>query len=282
MCIRAVLMSIGILSCMYSFSKEHEGNPLLFDEKVSMDAFFSGFIKAVNSKEIELVKKMSGKSWPHWSKLINKGRLESVEILDIVADRQTNVVAKCVATDARRRCYPAEVVFTMRKEDGVYSIEAIRFPNHERQQREFDKAHEDVEQLVVAMNNRDLCAVKGLVSFGDVADFESELSTRGLSWVKSAIDAGTEIPIAGSGVSRAGNDNLIGRIYVPCANGGTNVLRTIVFKNGKIDRAAPREESLDEIQKRYEEEKTEEQRQSEKRMQEEYNRMLLKRMREIE
>lgn len=282
MCIKAVLLSVGILSCMYTFSQEHKEHPLLLDEKVSIDAFFRGFIEAVNSKDVELVKKMSGKSWPHWSKLINKARLESVEILDIVAGKQTNVVTKCIAIDAKKRCYPAEVVFTMRKEDGVYSIEAIRFPDHEREQLEFDKAHGSVEQLVVAMNNRDLCAVKGLVSFGDVADFESELAVRGLSWVKSAIDAGTEIPIAGSGVSRAGNDNLIGRIYVPCANGGTNVLRTIVFKNGKIDRAAPREESLDEIQKRYEEEKTDEQRQSEKRMQEEYNRMLLKRLRESE
>ena len=82
-------------------------------------------------------------------------------------------------------------------------------------------------------------------------------------------------------MSREGNDTIIGRIYVPSALGGTNVLRKVLFANGKIDRCAPREESADEIRKRVEQEKTEEQRNYEKRMAEEYRRAVLQRLREV-
>ena len=279
---KLIVVSVAAVIGALSLASERVKCPLPDDEVFAIKAFFNDFKGAVNSKDIELVKKMSGESWLHWSKVIDNGRLESIEIIEFVADKLTNVVAKCIAVDSKNRSYPAVVVFTIGKVDSKYSITNVRFPEHERRHHEFANAQKTVEQLVSAMNNHDLCAVKGLVSFGDSADFEAELSLRGLLWIKEALGSGTNnVPLAGSGVSREGNDTIIGRIYVPSAPGGTNVLRKVLFANGKIDRCAPREESADEIRKRVEQEKTEEQRNYEKRMAEEYRRAVLQRLREV-
>ena len=56
---------------------------------------------------------MSGDTWDHWSKAIDEGKFESVEILDVVVDKQTNVFTKCIAVDDKNRTYPAEVIFTL-------------------------------------------------------------------------------------------------------------------------------------------------------------------------
>lgn len=279
MSIKAVLLSAGIMSCMYSFSDARVASVYTVDEKTAIKTFFSDFKDAVNSKNIEIVKKMSGESWPHWSKVIDRGRLESIEIMEFGADMLTNVVTKCIAVDSNNRYYPAVVVFTIRKADGVYSISKVRFPEHERRHQEFVNAQKTVKHLVLAMNNHDLSAVKGLVTFGDAADFEDELTSRGLLWIKDALDSGISVPLAGSGVSREENDAIIGRIYVPITPAGTNILRKVVFKDGKIDCFASREERADEIHKRVCKESPEEKCQYDKRV-EEYRRELLQSLRE--
>ena len=64
--------------------------------------------------------------------------------------------------------------------------------------------------------------------------------------------------------SRDGKDIITGRLYVPCTPGGTNILRKVVFRDGKIDRAAPREETKEEFLRRFEKEQAERRRQFEK------------------
>lgn len=45
---------------------------------------------------------------------------------------------------------------------------------------------------------------------------------------------------------------LVGRVKVPCAPDGTNILQKVIFMAGKIDRAAPRDETGEELAKRLE------------------------------
>lgn len=239
------------------------GQQLPENDGDAIKAFFNDFKEAFNAKDVKRVKQMSDGTWDHWSKAINEGMLESVEILDITTDKQTNVITKCIAVDDKKMTYPAEVVFTLKHDGGVYSIEKMRFPESERRHEEFDNALKRIGQLSAAINNCDFGAVKSLVSFGDAADFEAELSARGLSWVKDAIDNRIKVPSVNMGVSRDGKDVITGRLNVPCARGGTNVLRKVVFKNGKIDRAAPREETKEEFLRRFEKEQAERRRQFE-------------------
>ena len=236
--------------------------PLPDGEQAVIKVFFNEFKKAFNAKDVERVKKMSGDTWSHWSKALNEGKLESVEILDITTDKQTNVISKCVAVDSKNRSYPAEVVFTLKHEGGDYAIEKMRFPESERRSNELDNGMRTIDKLIEAINKRDLDSVKGLVSFGDAADFEAELSARGLSWIKEAVDNRVEAPKYNLSASREGKD-IAGRLYVPCAPGGTNILRKVVFRDGKIDHAAPREETKEEFLRRFEKENAEQRRQYE-------------------
>lgn len=260
--IKTIVVACIVCAC-YSAAAEH-AQRLPEKESAAIKAFFADFKEAFNAKDVERVKKMSGDTWNHWSKAINEGRFESVEIQDISVGEQTNVSTKCIAVDSKNRAYPAEVVFTMKQEDGVYSIEKMRFPEAERRSKELDNGMAAIDKLIEAINKRDLDSVKGLVSFGDAADFEAELSSRGLSWIKESIDKGVTAPKFNLSTSRDGRDTITGRLYVPCAPGGTNIMRKVVFKDGKIDRAAPREETKEEFLKRFEKEKAERRRQYEK------------------
>ena len=253
--IKTIVVACLVCAC-YSAAAELSQR-LPEKESAAIKAFFADFKAAFNAKNIERVKKMSGGTWKHWSKAINEGRFESVEIMDISVGDQTNVITKCVAVDSKNRAYPAEVVFTMKQEDGVYSIEKMRFPESERRSKELDNGMGAIEKLIEAINKRDLDSVKGLVSFGDAADFEAELSSRGLSWIKESIDKGVTAPKFNMSTSRDGRDTISGRLYVPCEPGGTNIMRKVVFKDGKIDRAAPREETKEEFLRRFEKEKAE-------------------------
>ena len=255
---------VACLVCAYYSAVAEHAQWLSEKESAAIKGFFEDFREAFNAKDVERVKKMSGNTWNHWSKAINEGRFESVEILDITVGNQTNVIAKCVAVDSKNRTYPAEVVFTMKQEDGVYSIEKMRFPESERRSKELDKGMGAIEKLIEAINKRDLDSVKGLVSFGDADDFEAELSSRGLSWIKESIDNGVKAPKFNMSTSRDGRDTITGRLYVPCEPGGTNIKRKVVFKDGKIDRAAPREETKEEFLRRFEKENAERRRQFEK------------------
>lgn len=146
--------------------------------------------------------------------------------------------------------YAFDAVFTLRKDRGIYSIEDMALPKSDNLNQKFDKAVAVGKRLIVAINDRDLNAAKETVSFGNAADFESELAIRGLSWIKNAIDHRVTIPEESMIMSRDGKEMLVGRVKVPCAPDGSNILRMVVFKDGKIDCAAPREETKDELDRR--------------------------------
>ncbi|MBQ6136774.1 MAG: hypothetical protein IJI73_05330 [Kiritimatiellae bacterium] len=230
-------------------------------ETAAIQSFFDDFKVAVNAKDAVRVKALSGKTWKHWSMAINdKGVFDAIEILDFKVGATTNVVTKCTVIGDNGRTNSTEVIFEMEKIDGIYSIARMAVPEIDNQNQEFDDAHNVVRQLIEAINSRRLDGVKRLLSFGGSKEFDAELSARGLSWIKASIEEGVMVQKVGSGVSRGGKDVITGRLNVPCAPGGTNVLRKVIFKNGKIDRCAPQEESAEEIRKRVEQEKAEEQR----------------------
>ena len=236
---------IGIASVtigMRTFPKCDLEQPFPDSERVAILSFFEDFKEAINAKDAERIKVLSGKTWKHWSRAINDGGvLESIEVLSINADSRTNVVTKCTVVDDGSSTNSMEVIFAMEKSKGVYSIAGMAVPEIDKSNLDFDAAHNVIRQLICAINRRNIDQVKELVSFGDAADFEDELSVRGLAWIKAAIQSGITCPGIGSGVSRVEKDLLVGRIYVPCGLGGTNVLRKVVFKGSKIDRAVMKE-----------------------------------------
>ena len=160
-------------------------------------------------------------------------------------NKMTNVVTKITVGRDNNSPRSAEVVFAMNNVGGIYSIAQMTVPGIEKRNQELDDARRSLGQLVVAINGRSIEVVKGLVSFGGAVDFDAELSARGLSWIKEAIDNCVNAPKYNMSASREGRDSVIGRVYVPSVPGGTNVLRKVVFKGVKIDRAAPLEEARD-------------------------------------
>ena len=257
MIVKLIAVSVAAVIGAHALADEQAICPLLDDDVAAIKTFFKDFMEAFNAKDVERVKRMSGDTWNHWAKSMNEGRFESVEILAITTENQTNVTTRCIAIDDKKRVYPARVVFTVKQEAGVYSIEKMRFPDSERRSKELDNGIHAVEGLIESINRRDLDSVKGLVSFGDVGDFETELSARGLSWVKDTIDNCIRVPRVNISASRDGNDVITCRLNVPSPTGGTNITRKVVLKGGKVDRAAGCGECDDVISKRQEQEKAE-------------------------
>lgn len=234
-----LVVLVGSLCC--SASIENLGQ-FPADDISELRAFFVQFADALNSKDIERIKRMSGGAWEHFSERIDcQEKILGMEVLGVITDKQTNVVTKTTVGRDKGRPRSDEVIFTMKKVDGVYSIDKMTVPEVNKRNQTLDDARCVLVRLAAAINGRSLDAVKGLVSFGDAADFEKELSARELSWIKEAIDNCVQAPMFNMSASREGQDRITGRIYVPCAPDGTNILRMVVFKDGKIDRAASRE-----------------------------------------
>ena len=227
-------------------------------EKNALESFFRGFKEAFNSRNSDRVRNMSGASarqWLRWMK--GKENLDEFEIVECVANSSTNVTAKVYVVGGDRGRYAFDAVFAMKKSNGEYSIEAMSLPESDCQNQDFDKAAESGARLIKAINDRDMDAVKETVSFGDNQDFEAMLTPRGLLWIKESIDNGVRISRDSMIMSRPSKTMLIGQVWVPSAPGGTNIMRKVVFKDGKIDRAAPREETKEEFLRRFEKEKAE-------------------------
>ena len=230
--------------------------PLPLKEVEAIETFFKEFKEAFNAKDAEKVKHLSGNNWNDWARNIKRGvKIECIEILDIVTDEVTNVVTKTTAIETNGKRSSPEIVFTLVKHDGAYSIEKMAVPKVDKRNQEFDAAVKTKEMLIDAINAHDMDVVKSLLSFNEAKNFEAELSSRGLMWIKSAIVNGVVVPLEDSGVGREREDLLIGRVCVPSSSGGTNVLEQFYFKDGKIDRAAPRKETKEEFMKRFEAEK---------------------------
>jgi len=248
------------LVCARCLAGEAGDPQYLASELVVVKTFFEEFKNAFNSKDIERVRKMSGNSSKRWLRWMQgKEKLGEVGINSWFTniEQKVTVSAKVNVSGSDKGPYAFDAVFTLRKDRGIYSIEDMALPKSENLNQEFDKAVAVGKRLIVAINDRDLNAAKETVSFGNAADFESELAIRGLSWIKNAIDHRVTIPEESMIMSRDGKEMLVGRVKVPCAPDGTNILRKVIFMAGKIDRAAPREGTKEEFLRRFEKEKAE-------------------------
>ena len=142
-----------------------------------------------------------------------------------------------VENDGKSRLY--EVLFTLKKNDGSYSIQNMVEPKVGKRNQEGREAFETVRKLVTAINAHDMGSARELLSFKDAADFEKELSSRGLVWIKEMIENKVTIPEGCIGAGYEERNRLIGSIDAPVVFGGANILRRFYFNDGKIDRAAP-------------------------------------------
>ena len=219
-------------------------------EVAELEKFFNEFIVVRNNMDVEGVKKMAGSEWERFSRGINhKIKIEKIEIVDITIDKSTNVVTKVIEVSPQNESFSAEVIFMMRKDNGVYLIDKIRLPEAERLHEEFETANQNFEKLITAIKGKDIGKVKEALPFGGVADFDAELSARGLSWIMDA--ANSDVVISGGwGVRRSGKDGFVGHVEISSKLGGTNVLHEVIFKGLQIDRAVPRQETSEEFRKR--------------------------------
>ena len=247
--------AVVALVCARCLAGEAGDPQYLASELVVVKTFFEEFKNAFNSKDIERVRKMSGNSSKRWLRWMQgKEKLGEVGINSWFTniEQKVTVSAKVNVSGGDKGPYAFDAVFTLRKDRGIYSIEDMALPKSDNLNQEFDKAVAVGKRLIVAINDRDLNAAKETVSFGNAADFESELAIRGLSWIKNAIDHRVTIPEESMIMSRDGKEMLVGRVKVPCAPDGTNILQKVIFMAGKIDRAAPRDETGVELAKRLE------------------------------
>ena len=93
-------------------------------------------------------------------------------------------------------------------------------------------------RFIDAINCRDtkaLCASLGVDLWSDL---NQVLLDRELQWVKEAMDKGVRIDQVRMNILRNASGCFIGSVLVPCAPGGTNIVRLVTFKDGKIGRAA--------------------------------------------
>lgn len=197
--------------------------------------FFEEFRVACNEKDVEKVKKMVGRNWDYWScNIDNSIKFESIEILDVVPEEATKVIARVSAVDGHGNRSTPQMVFTVIRRDGAYFIEKIAVPEVDKRNQEFKAADNVVEKLIAAISAQDMDAVKATLVFGDNPAFETELSSRGLSWITNAVKNQIQVPRRGSGVSR-GNEYvpLVGRVCVPRSPGGTNVLEQFISRTGR-------------------------------------------------
>lgn len=229
-----------VFGCFLCFVYGTDRQLLPKDEVAELSCFFEKLTSAFNSKDVEWLKSKTGKSGRLWLLWLNGGeKLGKVEIAECSTRGVTNVTAKVGVVGGARGARSFDAVFTMRKLDGEYSIEDMSLPESDRLNRDFDASVDASKKLIAAINEGDLSKVQELILCEGAAELETELSERGLNWIKEAIDNRVTIPDTRMRVRRVGNKKLVGSVLVPCAPNGTNVLRQVLFKGSKIDREEP-------------------------------------------
>lgn len=241
---------IAMFTGLMVFADGAAMNQLPGSEVVAIKAFLREFADAVNSNDANRIKRMSGRAWKHFRDKIDcKEKTEGFDIVKISTDGVTNIITRAHVVDTNGKPYSVEVVFDLKKVDGVYSIDKMRLPESERRHEEFETADRNFEKLITAIKCKDIGKVKEALPFGGVADFDAELSARGLSWIMDA--ANSDVVISGGwGVRRSGKDGFVGHVEISSKLGGTNVLHEVIFKGLQIDRAVPRQETSEEFRKR--------------------------------
>lgn len=109
-----LVVLVGSLCC--SASIENLGQ-FPADDISELRAFFVQFADALNSKDIERIKRMSGGAWEHFSERIDcQEKILGMEVLGVITDKQTNVVTKTTVGRDKGRPRSAEVIFTMKRQ----------------------------------------------------------------------------------------------------------------------------------------------------------------------
>ena len=98
-------------------------------------------------------------------------------------------------------------------------------------------------RLIDAINSRDAKTVRESLGVDLWCDLDKVLLDRELQWIKEAMDGGVRINQLRMKIWRNAAGALIGSVPVPCAPGGTNIVRQVIFRDGKIDRAVQMEGS---------------------------------------
>lgn len=247
----SLLIAAAIIMCWPYQSKCDGAKSLPEDEVLTLKKFFGDFRDAFNLRDVRRVEKMAGRTWRECKiAMSHEVELSAMEIIDVIADNCTNVVTKCIVTAKNGISEPAFIVFAMAKVDGAYSICKATDIAAEELNHEVDKAYESGRRIIKAINEGDILKIKGLIAIDDVADFRNEMSSRGLEWILVSIDKGIRISKHNMEIQRISTDKVVGWIPVPCSPNGTNILRKVLFKDGKIDRAAPPDESPKERRRR--------------------------------
>lgn len=242
-------------------------------DRAAIKNFFEEFSQAFNAKDAERVRKMSGKTWDEWADDINgEEKIREIDILDIATSGTTNVSTKFTVVYGDKKTCSTDVIFTMRKFDGLYFIDKMAVPEVDNMNFELDSAFVVLSRFTAAINEGEWNSVRQMLTFGDVKDFEAELSSRGLTWIKSIIEAGVRIPEGNNMSVQRDSGRMIGYVEIPCGPGGTNVLHEVIFKGLKIDRAAPRRETYEEFCERIKAEQKADRKQYEAKRAAEYKR----------
>lgn len=223
------------------------------EEVSKVKAFLSDFRDACNSQDLERVKKIAGGIWSQLSHSIMRAeKLGEIEVLNITTEGETNVTTRTtIQRGEGRGTYSQEVVFTLSKDRDGYTIDRVSVPAVEQRNKEIWDGIKVLEKLDIAIRHRSMDEVRELLSFGLSEEFDAELSKRGLSWIRDAVEGGVAVSFAGSGVRRE-RSSLVGlRIMTLDAATATNVERKVVFSGMKIDRAAPPKETKEEFRRRF-------------------------------
>ena len=120
-----IVVMVAVVAGLGCFGDDVKGR---FPEEdvVMIKAFFEEFKEALNSNDVERVRRLSGGAWGHFSTRINCGDI--VEEIDIIDVSMSNVVTKTSVRDVNGDLRRAEVVFIMKKVDGLYTVEKMLLP----------------------------------------------------------------------------------------------------------------------------------------------------------
>ena len=90
---KKALLGVIIACCMAALAKSTEKCSLSESEVSAIKTFFNDVKEAVNAKDAERVKKMSGETWKQWVEAMADGeRFETFDVLNITTGEQTNAV----------------------------------------------------------------------------------------------------------------------------------------------------------------------------------------------
>lgn len=195
--------------------------------------FFDGLVKAYLSGDVDRINGMSGNSAEKWLRWLDGGeKLGGVEVVGCSTNDELEVLARITLLGCGDDPYSFDAKFSMRKDEGSFRIEDMEL--FDGWNRLFDATVETSAKLIKAINNRDIYSVRNLVSRCEGCDFNAVLAERGLTWIKSAMDAGIKIAEKRMKVQWTNGNLMVGRILIPDLKGGTNISRRIVFVGGKI------------------------------------------------